>query len=212
MTAVRTAAQMTIGVYIFANRVINLSILGFFSAAFSTASAIFDIIDSDAVADASTVTAPLRFMQPDVTSSPALTETGTGSPFIADVSIFVSPLIIFPSTAKLSPGFTLMTSPFSTLSEGLRTNSPSTSRSTSFTFRSAAADIALRLFSTAYFSNISPIVKNNTTPTASENSPSAKAPTVATVIRKFSSNILPFGTLRTVATIILAPRTRYEQP
>ena len=148
-------------------------------------------------------------IQPENIRSPSFTVTGTGSPFTADVSILELPDATTPSTAIRSPTFILRMSPTSISSASILTNSPSRSTSASSTRSSATSVIALRLFATAMSSNISPIRKNSTTPTASAYSPSAKAPSVAIVMRKFSSKKFPASIFLTVALRTFSPRIKY---
>ena len=166
-------------------------------------------MESSAVAVARRVKVSEMLMQPDIMLSPARTVIGMGSPFTADVSIRDSPDSTTPSTAIRSPTFILTMSPTSISSASTRTYSPPRSTSASSTRSSVTSVIALRLRETAMSSNNSPMRKKSTTPTASAYSPRANAPSVATVIRKFSLNTLPFVRLLTVALRTFMPSTRY---
>ena len=97
------------------------------------------------------------FTQPETTSLPSFTPTGTGSPVTAEVSIRLSPLTTTPSSGILSPGRTSIMSPIS-ISSGSSsiTLSPSIYLTTSGRI-STASIICLRLFPTAISSKSSPI-------------------------------------------------------
>ena len=109
--ASNTAAQTTIGVYILAKRVMNVSLLDFFSAAFSTRSIILDAVLSLKFFVVRTFIAPDRFTHPEITSSPAPASLGTLSPVSATVFSDVAPSIICPSRGTFSPGRITITSP-----------------------------------------------------------------------------------------------------
>ena len=69
-TAVSTARATTIGVYMRANLVMNLSIFGLPAAAFSTESRMRVTIDSDSGFVTRIFNTPCSFMQPEMTSVP----------------------------------------------------------------------------------------------------------------------------------------------
>ena len=72
--AVNKAIKITVGVYILENLVIILFIFGFEEDAFSTAFAIFDIIESDTLAIALIVHVSERLIKPEKTLSHFFTD------------------------------------------------------------------------------------------------------------------------------------------
>ena len=117
--AVSTASITTIGVYTLANLVMNLSILGFPAAAFSTESRILVTIDSDSGFSTFIFRTPCWLMQPEMTFVPGAALTGTGSPVTGDVSKRLSPSTTIPSRGILSPGRTRSISPTLAFSDGM---------------------------------------------------------------------------------------------
>ena len=111
MMAVRRAIITTTGVYILANLVMNLSILGLPAAAVSTELRMRVTMDSDKGRTTFILRTPWIFMQPEITSVPAAALTGTGSPVTGEVSILLSPSTTIPSRGILSPGRTRRISP-----------------------------------------------------------------------------------------------------
>ncbi len=73
---------------------------------------------------ASTSRAPSPFTVPAKTSSPGIFSTGTDSPVTADWSTADAPRRTRPSTAILSPGRTITTSPGTTSSTATVTSAP----------------------------------------------------------------------------------------
>jgi hypothetical protein len=69
--------------------------------------------------------APVPFTVPATTVAPAILRTGTGSPVIIASSTKDEPSITAPSTAILSPGRTMMTSPGRIASTGTSSSPPS---------------------------------------------------------------------------------------
>ena len=102
--ASNTAKLITIGVYIFANLVINLSDVDFLAAAFSTKSKTLLTVESKYSFVTFANISAFRFIQPLNIVAPSLTSTGIDSPVRAEVSRVVSPFIIMASSGTLSPG------------------------------------------------------------------------------------------------------------
>ena len=119
MIAVISASITTIGVYILANFVMNLSILGFPAAAFSTESRMRVTMDSERGFSTLILISPCSLTQPEMTSVPGCADTGTGSPVTGEVSIRLSPSVITPSRGILSPGRTSRISPTPAFSAGI---------------------------------------------------------------------------------------------
>ena len=115
-SANKIASPITIGVYTFANLVINLSDLDFLAAAFSTKSKTLLTVESKYSFVTFAVIKPFILIQPLRIFAPSLTSTGTDSPVNAEVSRLVSPFIIVASSGTLSPGLISMISPSSTSS------------------------------------------------------------------------------------------------
>ena len=88
------------GVYTRANRVMKFSVRAFFSAAFSTNSRMRLTVESSKGLVARTTSLPVRFTQPEMTSSPGR----------AAVSIWLSPVSTVPSSGMRSPGMTMNSS------------------------------------------------------------------------------------------------------
>ena len=82
-----TAHATTIGVYTFANLVINLSVFAFLPLACSTNSSIFETVDSPNSFVTLIVRAPFILIEPLIISSPAIVSLGRLSPVRDDVSI-----------------------------------------------------------------------------------------------------------------------------
>ena len=122
--ATARARATTIGVYTRAKRVMNLSILGFDAAAFSTASRILVTMDSSRTLSTHIVIRPVSLMQPDINCVPGSARTGTGSPVTGAVLTRVSPSRIVPSRGIKSPGRTSIVQPTSTFSGDITTISP----------------------------------------------------------------------------------------
>ncbi len=112
------AASTTKGVYILEKRVIKRSIFGLLAAAFSTESKILVTIECSNVFSTWIFNCPAVLMQPEVTASPGLAFTGTGSPVIGEVSKRLSPSIMMPSKGIRSPGRTIRISPHCASSAG----------------------------------------------------------------------------------------------
>ena len=102
--ASNTAKPITIGVYIFANLVINLSEVDFLEAAFSTKSKTLLTVESKYSFVTFAKIKAFIFIQPLNIVAPSLTSTGTDSPVRAEVSSVVSPFTIIASRGSLSPG------------------------------------------------------------------------------------------------------------
>ena len=158
MIAVSTARITTIGVYIFANFVMNLSIFGLPAAAFSTESRILVTMDSERGFVTSIFSRPCSLTQPEMTSVPAIAVTGTGSPVTGEVSIRLSPSVTMPSSGIRSPGRTCRISPIWASSAGIFSMSSPWIRFTVSGRMSTASMIWDRLRSTAMSSNSSPIL------------------------------------------------------
>ena len=104
------ATPTTMGVYTRAKRVMKFSVRAFFSAAFSTNSRMRLTVESSKGFVARTVSLPVRFTQPEITSSPGRAVRGTDSPVSAAVSIWLSPVRMTPSSGMRSPGMTMNSS------------------------------------------------------------------------------------------------------
>ena len=212
MTASSTAAPTTIGVYTLAKRVMKDSLFDLWSAACSTSSSMRLAVDSPNSFSTFTRTAPLKLMHPEAMGSPSETPLGTLSPVRAFVSSEDLPSMTVPSKGTLSPDFTTMTSPTCT-SSGRTVLSPSpVSRFALSGLMSIKADMLLRLRPSAMPSKSSPSWKKSITKTASGNwlcapgrKPMARAPRVATPIRKSSSRASPSSSFS-------APSQRVSQP
>ena len=111
MSASKTAATHTIGVYAFENRVIKRSDFAFFSCAFSTSSMMRAAADSPAIFVVSISITLSVLIAPAITSLPTNTRRGTASPVRADVSRNDFPCTTVPSIGMRSPGLTSMVSP-----------------------------------------------------------------------------------------------------
>ena len=162
------------------------------AAAFSTEFKILLTMDSSNGFSTRMRNSPEILTHPETASEPSLTATGTGSPVTAEVSIRLSPSMTTPSNGIRSPGRTCTISPAFASSAGISVIWPSFSKRTTSGLKSTTSMIWLRLFSTATSSKNSPILKNSITPTASGYLWIANDPSVAILIRKFSSNIWPF--------------------
>ena len=158
-----------------------------------------------------------RFTVPETTSAPGKTSLGIDSPVRARVSNVDVPSVILPSRGILSPGSTTMTSPTET-SSGSTSSRPSSPMTWAISgWMSMRSEMDCLVFPTARFSNHSPTWKNSITATASGNMTSwtlgtaerRKAPMVATVIRKFSSNTCPWAMLRAALRRTSYPTMRY---
>ena len=174
------------------------SLRDLFPAAFSTSSSILDAVDSLQSFVVLTRSAPLWLMQPDTIVSPADTPLGTLSPVRALVSSVDVPSITTPSSGTFSPGLTTMILPMATSSGETVLSPPGVSRFALSGRMSIKAEMLRRLRPSAIPSKSSPSWKKSITNTASGNwdcapgrNPMARAPTVATPIRKSSSRASP---------------------
>ena len=163
----RTAQATTTGVYTRAKRVMNFSVSAFFSEAFSTISMILATALSLNLHVTLTFITPSRLVQPLETALPSCAFTGRNSPVIAEVSICDSPLITIPSRGSLSPAFTMITSPISTLSGETFSSLPSLMIRANSGFSSISLEIDFRDLSTAISCKSSPTWKNSITAAAS---------------------------------------------
>ena len=116
ITASSSAARHTRGVYTFAKRVMNRSVLALAWPEFSTRSRIFATVDSPYTLLTRTVRRPDRFTQPLTTLSPACTSRGRASPVRATVFRLEEPVSTTPSRGTFSPGLMRMVSPTATSS------------------------------------------------------------------------------------------------
>ena len=110
------AKNTTIGVYTFANFVINFSVGAFLFEAFSTNSKILETVDSLKFLLTLTFKTPLVLIHPAKISSFIDISLGTDSPVKAEVSIKLVPSITIPSNGTLSPGLTIISSSILTVS------------------------------------------------------------------------------------------------
>ena len=136
---------------------IKRSIFGLLAAAFSTESRIFVTMDSLSGFVTSAFNTPCSLIQPEISSSPGTTLTGTGSPVTGEVSTRLSPSITFASSGILSPGRIIIISFTLASCDGISFTSEPTTRLTTSGRISTASIICPRLFSTAISSNNSPI-------------------------------------------------------
>ncbi len=72
-----------------------------------------------------TVSRPVMFTQPEITSAPSSTWRGTDSPVSAAVSSWLEPETTMPSSGTRSPGFTTIWSPSEISYGSTFTSSPS---------------------------------------------------------------------------------------
>ena len=154
---IKNANIITVGVYIFANFVINFSVCAFFSVAFSTKSNILLTVDSPNSFVTSTSIRPFVLIEPLNISFSTEILRGMDSPVNADVSIKASPFITLPSKGTFSPGFITIISPIFT-SFGyffIILSSCFTFANSGFIFIKLSIDFFD--LSSAYSSNISPI-------------------------------------------------------
>ena len=98
ITNINNAKIITIGVYTFANFVMNFSVVAFFSPAFSTKSKILLSVDSWNSFVTFISSTPFVFITPLNISEFSATFLGTDSPVKADVSIKASPFVTIPSS------------------------------------------------------------------------------------------------------------------
>ena len=153
---------------------------------------------------------PEMLMQPDRTRSPGVTSAGTDSPVILAVSTEELPSTTTPSTGIRWPGRTRKRSPASTSSGSHSSGSPSRKTRATSGRRSIRAATERRERSTAMLWNSSPTWKNSITAAPSSKSIRAKAPTVANVIRKFSSKIWPCPIFLTALMAISRPHSNQD--
>ena len=156
MIAVAAARATTNGVYTRANFVIKRSACGLLAAAFSTESRILVTMDSESSFSTRIFKRPEVLTQPEVRVLPIVTDTGTGSPVIGEVSMRLSPSTTTPSRGMRSPGRICTIFPTAAEPAGISRTVPFSSRRTVSGRRSTASMIWLRLFSTARCSNASP--------------------------------------------------------
>ena len=123
-TATNTEITITIGVYTFANLVMNFSDSPLFFWLSPTILSIRDAAEFSAVLVVTTLITPSPFCIPLITSVPGTPSTGTLSPVIAEVSIEELPCTTVPSKGILSYGFTRIVLPILTFSAGTSTSSP----------------------------------------------------------------------------------------
>ena len=194
-SATATARYTTTGVYTRAKRLMKFSERDLLRLAFCTRSMILLAVDSPKPLVTRTRRSPVRFTQPDATSSPTPASRGTLSPVRATVSRLVWPSITTPSSAIFSPGRTTMTSPTATSPGSVATTSPSRSTYATSGRICISSRMERRELSSAMPSNSSPTWKKSITNTASANcgsppgtKPMSSAPSVATDMRKSSSN------------------------
>ena len=100
---------------------------------------------------------PEVLTQPERTSLPGATATGTGSPVTAEVSIRLSPRNTVPSNGMRSPGRISIQSPTFTSSGSTSITFPSSYKRTISGRISTASIICLRLLFTATSSKSSPM-------------------------------------------------------
>src|SRR5208283_2500287 len=195
-----------------ANLLINRSVFALARVAPSTSWTIFAALDSPALRVTRISTRPSMQMKPASASWPGPTLRGIGSPVSAEVSMKLLPEMTRPSRGTRSPGRTKISESTGTSSGRTTTSSPSLRTRAESGRRSRSFLMDLRLRSTDRCSRISPTLKKIITATASEGRRIAKAPPVATVMRKFSSNTRPRKIPRTAAASTFHPASRYAAP
>ena len=177
----------------------NLSVGAFLERDSSTSSSTLEAVESSYSLVTSTTILDERFTVPETTSSPGPTSRGRDSPVRARVSTADDPSTILPSRGIFSPGMTAMVSPTETSSGSTVSVLPSRMTWAVSDWMSMRSEMDSLVRPTARLSNHSPTWKNSMTATASGNMTSSasgtadtrNAPTVATVIRKFSSRTCP---------------------
>ena len=156
-TATAIATKTTIGVYTREKRVMKRSIFGLLATAFSTESRIRVTMDSARTFSTWMRMVPVILTQPESTGSPTAARTGFGSPVTAEVSIWVSPSEMMPSSGMRSPGRMRRISPTSASSAGMVSVPLAVTRWTTSGRRSTASMIWSRLRSAARSWKYSPM-------------------------------------------------------
>ena len=215
--ATAAASATTTGVYLLAKRSTILSAGARCACASSTMWTILAMVVSEAAAVARTRSVPPSMIEPAKTWSPGPLATGADSPVTGAWSAAAAPSMTTPSTAARSPGRIRTTSPttMSATSSVFSSSSPSSSHGRSTVAVGGASFMrplmARRVRSSVATCNTVPRLKRKATSAASDHSPMAAAPIMASVMSTFMSTCRP-RRLNTAARATYTPPLSMAAP